>query len=57
MINAQSILAGKPEGKRPLGSPRHRQDDNTKMVLNKTEWESVGAAFVCIRAGTGGGIL
>ena len=25
------ILVGKPEGKRPLGRPRHRWDDNIKM--------------------------
>jgi hypothetical protein len=24
MIKAYSILVGKPEGKRPLGKPRHR---------------------------------
>jgi hypothetical protein len=24
---------GKPEGKRPLGRPRHRWDDNIKMDL------------------------
>jgi hypothetical protein len=26
---------GKPEGKRPLGRPRHRWEDNTKMDLQK----------------------
>jgi hypothetical protein len=25
------VLAGKPEGKRPLGRPRHRWDSNIKM--------------------------
>jgi hypothetical protein len=25
------LLAGKPEGKRPLGKPRHRQVCNIKM--------------------------
>ena len=25
------VLAGRPEGKRPLGRPRHRWDDNIKM--------------------------
>jgi len=25
------VLVGKPEGKRPLGRPRHRWDDNIKM--------------------------
>jgi hypothetical protein len=27
------ILVGKPEGKRPLGRPRHRWEDNIKMYL------------------------
>ena len=27
------VLVGKPEGKRPLGRPRHRWDANTKMDL------------------------
>jgi hypothetical protein len=29
--NACKILVGKPEGKRPLGRPRHRWEDNIKM--------------------------
>ena len=32
------VLVGKPEGKRPLGRPRHRWEDNTKMNL----WEVGG---------------
>jgi hypothetical protein len=31
--NAYRILVGKPEGKRPLGRPRHRWEDNIKMGL------------------------
>jgi hypothetical protein len=27
------VLVGKPEGKRPLGIPRHRWEDNIKMDL------------------------
>jgi hypothetical protein len=27
------VLMGKPEGKRPLGRPRHRCEDNIKMDL------------------------
>jgi hypothetical protein len=30
-INACRILVGKPEGKRPLGRPRHRWNNNIKM--------------------------
>ena len=29
------VLAGKPEGKRPLGRPRRRWRDNIKMDLQK----------------------
>ena len=29
------ILVGKPEGKRPLGRPRHRWEDNIKMDLQE----------------------
>jgi hypothetical protein len=31
------ILVGKPEGKRPLGRPRYRWDDNIKMALQEVE--------------------
>jgi hypothetical protein len=27
------VLVGRPEGKRPLGSPRHRWEDNIRMDL------------------------
>jgi len=29
------VLVGKPEGKRPLGRPRFRWDDNVKMDLQE----------------------
>jgi len=29
------VLVGKPEGKRPLGRPRHRWEDNIKMDLGE----------------------
>ena len=32
------VLVGKPEGKRPLGRPRRRREDNIKMDL----WEVGG---------------
>jgi hypothetical protein len=38
--NAYNILVGKPEGKRPLGSPRHRWED-IRMDLREIGWESV----------------
>ena len=30
-----TILTATPAGKRPLGRPRHRWEDNTRMDLNK----------------------
>jgi hypothetical protein len=35
--NLYRLLLGKPEGKRPLGRPRHRWIDNIKMGLLETE--------------------
>jgi hypothetical protein len=32
---------GKPEGRRPLGRPRHRRDDNCKMHFREIEWGSM----------------
>ena len=31
-------LVGKPEGKRSLGIPRRRWEDNIKMDLQEVEW-------------------
>ena len=32
------FLVGKPEGKRPLGKPRRRREDNIKMDLQELGW-------------------
>jgi hypothetical protein len=32
------VLVGKSEGKRPLGRPRHRWEDNIKMDLLEVEY-------------------
>jgi len=32
---AYRVLVGKPDGKRPLGRPRHRYEDNIKMDLQE----------------------
>ena len=32
------VLVGKPEGKRPLGRPKQRWEDNIKMKLQVVEW-------------------
>jgi hypothetical protein len=39
--NAYRILVGKPEGKRPLGSPRRRWVDNIQMDLREIGWDGV----------------
>jgi hypothetical protein len=39
---AYRILVGKPEGRRPLGRPRHRWEDNIKMNLQEVGWGDHG---------------
>jgi hypothetical protein len=46
------VLVGKPEGRRPLGRPRLRWEDNIKMDL-----QEVGTGWSGLRIGTGGGHL
>jgi hypothetical protein len=41
MKNAYRLLVGKPEGKRPLGSPRRRWVDNIRMDLGEVGWGDV----------------
>jgi hypothetical protein len=48
------ILVGKPEGKRPLGRPSRRWEDNIKMDVQEVgcgAW--TGSSW--LRIGTGGG--
>jgi hypothetical protein len=33
--NVYSIFVGNPDGKRPLGRPRRRQEDNIRMKLGE----------------------
>jgi hypothetical protein len=35
---AYRIFVGKTEGKRPLGRPKHRWEDNIKMYLREIGW-------------------
>jgi hypothetical protein len=39
--NACKILVRKPEGKTPLGRPRHGWVDNIKMDLREIGWDGV----------------
>jgi hypothetical protein len=36
--NAYRIWVGRPEGKRPLGRPRRRWEDNIRMDLGEIGW-------------------
>jgi hypothetical protein len=46
----------KPDGKRPLGRPRHSWENNIKWVLKK--WDSwAWAGLIWLRIGTGAGLL
>jgi hypothetical protein len=51
--DAYRILLGRPEGRRPLGKPRHRWEDNIKMDLQDVGWGGMD----WLRIGTGGGLL
>jgi hypothetical protein len=48
------VLVEKPEGKRPLGRPRRRWEDNIKIDLLKV---GVRTGLIWLRIGTGGGHL
>jgi hypothetical protein len=39
--NAYRLLAGNPEGERPLGRPRRRWVDNIRMYLGEVGWGDV----------------
>jgi hypothetical protein len=39
--NSYRLLVGKPEGRRPLGRPRHRWLDNIRMDLLEVGWGEV----------------
>jgi hypothetical protein len=53
--NAYRILVGKPEGKRPLGTPRCTWVDNIKMDLRRDRMGWIGLMW--LRRETSGGLL
>jgi hypothetical protein len=56
--NACRILVGMPEGKRPLGRPRRRWEDNIKLDLRGIGWDGmVWIGLIWLRIGTSGGLL
>jgi hypothetical protein len=38
MRDVYTVLARKPKGKRPLGGPKRRWEDNMKMDIQEMEW-------------------
>jgi hypothetical protein len=50
------ILIRKPEGKRPIGRPRGRWEDNITMDHRETGWKVVDW-ILWLRTGTNGGML
>jgi hypothetical protein len=55
---AYRILVGKPEGRRPLGRPRRRWEDNIKMDLQEVEWGGgAWTGLIWLRIRSGGELL
>jgi hypothetical protein len=40
-MTAYGVLVERPEGKRLIGRPRHRWEDNIKMYLQEVGWEGL----------------
>jgi hypothetical protein len=56
IVGVYRVLVGKPEGKRPLGRPRRRWENNIKMDLQEVIC-GVWIGSSCLRIGPGGGHL
>ena len=48
------ILTGKPTGKRPLGRPRRRWEDNIRMDLEEIGVNRKGVGLIRLRIGITG---
>jgi hypothetical protein len=48
------VSVGKPDGKRPLGKPMRRWEDNNKMDLQEVGWRGAWTGSSWLRIGTGG---
>jgi hypothetical protein len=56
MRHVYRVLVGKSEGKRPLGRPRRRWEDNIKMDLQEVGCGGM-AGSIWLRIATAGGDL
>jgi hypothetical protein len=54
---AYRILVGRPEGRQPLGRPRHLWEDSIKMDLQQVGCGGAWTGLSWLRIGTGGGLL
>jgi hypothetical protein len=54
---AYRALVGKPEGRRLLGRPRRRWEDDIKMDLREVGWGGAWTGSIWLRIGTGGELL
>jgi hypothetical protein len=58
MRNAYINLIGKSEGRKPLGRPWRRWEDNMRMDLNGSRMGKCGLdEYICLRLVTSGGLL
>jgi hypothetical protein len=55
-ISAGRVLERKPVGKRPLGRPGRRWEDNTKIYIQEVGWRA-WSRLVWLSTGAGGGLL
>jgi hypothetical protein len=54
--HVRRVVVGRPEGKRPLGRPRHRWEVNIKMDLRRTGIDGE-TGFGWLRIGSNGGLV
>ena len=54
--NTYGVFMGKPEGKRLLGRPRHKWENNIKIDLQEVGWEA-WTGLIWLRIETGGRLL
>jgi hypothetical protein len=50
------VLVEKPEGRRPLGRPKRRWENNIKIRFRELVWEH-GSGLIWLKISTGGGFL
>jgi len=54
---AYMVLVGKPGGKRPLGRPTHKWQNNIRKNLQEVEWEGACTGLAWLGIGTSGRLL